>query len=137
MPAVGKINPDFFRAIAADITTDQVIITEERIAHSNLHSKAFAKYGSYIPNVLADPDFAFRDKRPNTVVLIKRIEIGNKSLELVLRLHVSTDHPEYQNSIISFWDISEARRKNYERNKEIVYKKEAICYNTDVQKDGL
>lgn len=137
MHVVGRINREFFKAITEDITVDQVIITDERIAHSNLHSDAYVKYGSYIPDVLADPDFAFRDKKPNTVVLIKRIKKDGKNLELVLRLHVSTDHPEYKNSIISFWDISEARRKNYERNKDIIYKKESICYNTDVQKDGL
>lgn len=124
MHVVGRINPDFFKAITADVTTDQVIITEERIAHSNLHSDAYKKYGSFVPSVLADPDFAFRDKKPNTAVLIKQIEQDGRNLELVLRLHVSTDNPEFKNSIISFWDISETRRKNYERNKEIIYKKE-------------
>lgn len=121
---VGRINRAFFKAITADATTDQVIITEERIAHSNLHSDAYTKYGSFVSSVLADPDFAFRDKKPNTAVLIKRVKQDGKNLELVLRIHVSTDNPEYKNSIISFWDISETRRKNYERNKEIIYKKE-------------
>jgi len=137
MQIVGRINPEFFRPITTEVTTDQVVITDERIAHSNLHCDAYTKYSSFIPAVLADPDFAFRDKKPNTAVLIKRIEQDGKSLELVLRLHVSTDHPEYKNSIISFWDISETRRRNYERNKDIIYRKQPMCYNTDVPKNGL
>ena len=122
--SVGSINRNRFKAIAADVTTDEVIITDERIAHSNRHLDAYEKYGKHIHSVLSDPDFAFKDKNPNTAVLIKRIEQDGKNLELVLRLHVSTDDPEYKNSILSFWDISETRRKNYERNKEIIYKKE-------------
>lgn len=103
--------------------TDEVIITPERIEHSNLHDGAYDKYKCYIPDLLADPDLIFRDKNPNTAVLIKRIEINDKSLQLVLRLHVLQDNPEYKNSIISFWDIGERRRKNYERTRDIVYRK--------------
>ena len=112
-----------YERIAPSITTDEVIITDERITHSNLHDQAYEKFGQYIPEVLADPDFIFRDKMPNTAVLIKEIFCEDKHLQLVLRLHVPQDHPQYKNSIISFWDISSKRRENYERNKEIVYKK--------------
>ena len=112
-----------YRSIAENITTDEVIITDERIAHSNLHNHAYDKYAEYIPDVLGDPDFAYRDKNPNTAVLIKRIEIDGNSLQLVLRLHVQGDAIGYKNSILSFWDISESRRQNYERNKEIIYRR--------------
>lgn len=112
-----------YAGISASITTDEVIITAERIEHSNLHDHAYDKYGKYIAEVLADPDFIFRDKKPNTAVLVKRIVREGNHLQLVLRLHVPQDNPEYKNSVISFWDISDKRRENYERNKDIVYKK--------------
>ena len=112
-----------FKSISPSILTDEVIITPERIEHSNLHDSAYDKYKHYISDLLADPDFIFRDKKPNTAVLIKRIEINEKSLQLVLRLHVTQDNPAYKNSIISFWDIGERRRKNYERTRDIVYRK--------------
>lgn len=121
---VGRINRDFFKAITTDATTDEVIITDERIEHSNLHDNAYTKYGAFVSTVLSEPDFAFRDKKPNTAVLVKQIQQDGKNLQLVLRIHVSTDEPSFKNSIISFWDISETRRKNYERNKEIIYRKE-------------
>lgn len=112
--------------ISSDITTDEVIITQERIEHSNLHQNAFDKYGVYIAEMLSDPDFIFRDKHPNTAVLIKRIVCEGNNLQLVLRLHISRDDPQYKNSIISFWDISEKRRENYERNKDIVYRRTKV-----------
>lgn len=120
---VGRISKTMFERITPNITTVEVIITDERIAHSNLHDNAFNKFEKYIPQVLNDPDFVFRDKKPNTGVLIRRIDAEGENLELVLRLHVPEDNPEYKNSIISFWNISDKRKGNYARNKDIVYKR--------------
>ena len=121
MLTVGKIVLAMYEKITRDITTDEVIITEERIEHSNLHDQAFERYGMYIPDVLRNPDLIFEDKHPNTAILIKQIEEHGKNAQLVLRLHVSSDLPEHKNSVISFWIISEGRRRNYERNKRIIY----------------
>lgn len=119
----GTIVRGMYEKITTSITTDEVIITDERIAHSNLHDNAYDKYKQYMPEVLSDPDIVFRDKKPNTAILIKRIVQEGNNLQLVLRLHVPEDDPEYKNSVISFWDISDKRRENYERNKDIVYKR--------------
>lgn len=120
---VGKINRELYKAITDDITTEDVVISDERIAHSNQHGNAFEKYGKYAADVLADPDFIIADKRPNTAVLYRKIETGEKTIQLILRLHVSTDNPAYKNSIISFWDIGEKRRKAYEKNGKTIYKR--------------
>lgn len=126
MHTVGRIDLAMYEKITSDITTDEVIITEERMEHSNLHDRAFDRYGVYIPDILRAPDLIFEDKNPNTAILIKQVEEDGKNAQLVLRLHVSSDHPEHKNSIISFWIISEGRRKNYERNKRIVYIKKEV-----------
>ena len=123
MYCVGKIDREKFVCIAKVITTDEVIITDERIAHSNLHQNAFERFGKYIPEVLSQPDFFFADKRPNTVSLIKRIVVEGQNVQLVLRLHVPADKPGYKNSVLSFWNISEERRENYFRNKKVIYKR--------------
>ena len=123
MKTAGRIVCSMFERITKSITTDEVVITEERIEHSNQHDYAYNKYGKYMPEVLADPDFIFRDKNPNTAVLIKRIVVEGNNLQLVLRLHIPEDNSAYKNSVISFWNISDKRRENYERNKDIVYKK--------------
>ncbi len=67
--------------------------------------------------------FFFADKRPNTVILIKRIVVEGQNVQLVLRLHVPADQPGYKNSVLSFWNISEERRENYFRNKKVIYKR--------------
>lgn len=120
---VGTIDKRMFKAISQEIVGDDVIITDERIIHSNEHQNAFDKYQKYLPLVLSDPDFIFLDKKPNTGILIREIVDEGTHMQLVLRLHVSSDNPDYKNSIISYWNINESRRKNYQRNKAIVYKR--------------
>ena len=73
---VGKINRELYKVITSDITTEDVVISDERIAHSNQHGNAFEKYGKYAADVLSDPDFIIADKRPNTAVLYRKIETG-------------------------------------------------------------
>lgn len=62
--SAGKILRDMFEKISPTILTDEVIITPERIEHSNLHDGAYDKYKQYIPDLLADPDLIFREKVP-------------------------------------------------------------------------
>ena len=114
----GKIFSDI-----TTITTEEVIITDERIEHCNKHQNAYEKYGRYISIVLSDPDFIFLDSHPKTAVLIRRIQMDDTNLQIVLRLHVLTDAPGYQNSIISFWNIGQKRKENYRKNKIIIYKR--------------
>lgn len=120
---VGKINREMFKTISCDITTEEVIITEERIEHSNKHQNAYEKYGGYIGSVLSDPDFIFLDSHPNTAILIREIQVDGINLQIVLRLHVPSDVPGYQNSIISFWSIGQKRKENYRKNKKIIYRR--------------
>lgn len=120
---IGTINTEHFEKITNDITTDEVIITDERIKHCNKHNNAYDKYKQYIPEMLIDPDYIFSNEKENTGVVVKTIEQEGKPLELILRLHTSTDEDGKKNSIISFWDISEKTLKRYLRTKNIVYRK--------------
>ena len=123
MKSVCIIDISLYQCIAEDITTDEVVITDERIAHSNLHRGAFDRYESLIEMALRSPDYIIEDKRPNTGLVVKRIEDETgRSLLIVLRVHVSTDPEGYKNSIISCWDIGESRLQNYLRNRKILYK---------------
>ena len=115
---VGKINRAMFLKISREITTEEVIITDERIEHSNKHQNAYDKYGGNIGSVLSDPDFIFVDAHPNTAILIREIQANGISLQIVLRLHVPSDEPGYQNSVISFWNIGQKRKENYRKNKK-------------------
>ena len=112
-----------FSKISCEITTEEVIITDERIEHSNKHQNAYDKYGGYIGSVLSDPDFIFPDNHPNTAILIRGIQVDGINLQIVLRLHVPSDEPGYKNSVISFWSIGQKRKENYRKNKKIIYKR--------------
>ena len=120
---VGKINRAMFGRISDDITTEEVIITDERIEHSNKHQNAYDLYGGHIGSVLSDPDFIFLDAHPNTAILIREIHVNDTNLQIVLRLHMPSDEPGYQNSVISFWNIGQKRKENYRKNKKIIYKR--------------
>jgi hypothetical protein len=109
-----------------DITAAEVIITDERIAHiEKRHPGAYQKYAQHIPEILGGYDYILEDDLPNTVLLLKRLEDAEGTrIELVLRLHTSQDDPAFKNSVLSLWDIGEAKWGQYERMKKILDKRE-------------
>ncbi len=122
---VGCIDIEKYRCITDDITTNEVIITPERIQHiEERHPGAYEKIKDFLQVALDDPDYILEDKNPNTGIILKLIEEKGLRFQMVLRIHTSTDPDGFKNSIISGWDISESRWKNYINNKKILYKKE-------------
>ncbi|MCM1253958.1 MAG: PBECR2 nuclease fold domain-containing protein [Clostridium sp.] len=123
MHLVGKIDKDIYKCITDNIVTDEVIITDERIAHiKERHPKDYKTVIQYMKKALQRPDYILKDERINTGLIIKSIQQDH--VQVVLRIHTSKDEMGYKNSIISCWKISERRLQNYLRNKEILYKKE-------------
>lgn len=122
---ITKIDLEKYRCITEDITTDEVIITDERIAHiEEHHPGAYNKIETYLRSALNDPDYILEDgKNVNTGLILKMIEENDMRFQIVLRIHTSTDPQDFKNSIISGWGISEQRWKNYINNKKILYRK--------------
>lgn len=127
VPGVNKVcdlNIKRYQCITPDITTSEVIITDERIRHiKDHHPGHFETIKPFLKSVIDAPNYILADA-PNTGLLLKLIEEDGLRIQMVLRLHTSTDSPEFKNSIISAWKISEIRWKNYLRNKKILYKSE-------------
>lgn len=122
---VGRIDIETYRCITDDITTDEVIITPERIQHiQERHPGAYEKIKDFLQAALDDPDYILEDKNPNTGLILKAIKENGLRFQMVLRVHTSVDNPGFKNSIISGWDISESRWENYVNNKKILYKRE-------------
>ena len=123
MKFVGKINREIYKCITEDITTDEVIITDERIAHIKEHHPGhFERIKPYSKVTVEEPDYILKNAK-NTGLILKHIKIDNISIQIVLRLHTTSDKSEYKNSIISAWEISESRWENYIKNKKILYKR--------------
>ena len=110
--------------ISSDSVTDEVIITEEQMAHiRGRHPEAYIDTLHYVREILKDPDYIFRDRRPNTGLVVKKILNEEECSLLVLKIITSEDDTNYKNSVITSWKITEKRLNNYLRNKEIIYKK--------------
>ncbi len=123
---VGKIDRNIYKCITEDITTDEVIITDNQIQHiKERHPDAYEKALQDMKITLQSPDYIIADdKHKNTGLVVKHIATEKGNLQLVLRVCTSEDNPRYKNSIISSWEISDRRLQNYLRNKHILYKKE-------------
>ena len=123
--SVGKISRDIYECITEDIVTDEVVITENQMQHIlDRHPDAYNEVINYLSDIIREPDFIIEDKHINTGLVIKKVKVEKEYAQMVLRICTSDDDPNYKNSVISCWEISERRLNNYLRNKRILYKKE-------------
>lgn len=122
---VGRIDRKLYSCVAPDILTDEVVITDERIAHiKERHPNDYEDYSAYIPQMIADPDYIIEDTRPYTGMILKSFEENGRFFRLCLRFVTPQDDPGFKNSIITFMKI---RKKEWNRllnNKTVLYKKE-------------
>lgn len=122
---VGRIDIEKYRCITSGITTDEVIITDERIQHiMERHPGDYERYIGYIPEILADPDYILEANKPNTGVILKEIEADGEKFKVILRVKVENDPADYKNSILSFWQIGDTTWNKNVKNKKILYKRE-------------
>lgn len=126
MHYIGKLDKKLYNCIASDIVTDEVIITDERIAHiKERHPGDYDTIKWFLKEAIKAPDYILRDKNyDNTGLILKLIEKENLRFQLILKIQISVNNIEFKNSIISAWKISEKRWDNYLKNKNILYKRE-------------
>ena len=125
MNFVGKIDREIYKCVTKDIVTDEVIITENQILHiCERHPNDYEKFGEYIPQILAEPDYILEANKPNTAFVLKRIKSDEKNFQLILRLKTSQDREDYKNSIITFLKIKDREWNRCIKNKKILYKRE-------------
>ena len=122
--SLGTLDWDIYNCISSNHIADEVIITEEQMMHiRERHPEAYIDMLHYVRDILDDPDYIFRDKRPNTGLVVKKILNDEESSLLVLKIITSDDNKDYKNSVITSWKITEKRLNNYLRNKDVIYKK--------------
>lgn len=124
MHTVGRIDMEIYRCITQDITTDEVIITDERIEHiKSRHPGHYELIEPFLQAAIASPDYILKDAA-NTGLILKAVEANGLRIQVVLRLHTSVDPMGFKNSIISAWGIREKEYKRLVRNRIILYKQE-------------
>lgn len=125
MRTAGYIDIEKYRCITDDITTDEVVITEERVRHIEAHHPGhYEKISPFLQAALDAPDYILEDKNPNTALILKEIKMDGLRIQVVLRLHTSADAEGFKNSILSAWEIREKEYRRLARNKNILYKRE-------------
>ena len=122
---LGKIDKEIYQCVTDNITTDEVVITDNQIEHiKEKHPNDYERYYQYLTRIVQDPDYILEANKPHTALVLKRIEDNGKHYQLILRLHTSDDPKDYKNSVITFMKISEKRYNRYLRTKKILYKAE-------------
>ena len=124
MHFLGKIDRELYKCITDKISTDKVILTNERIKHiiSRRGQNFYNRYKKEFIFILQNPDYIFYDKI-NTALVCKRLSIENKYINIVIRFAVSTESSTYKNSIITVIEESEKRFQQRLRNHIPLYKK--------------
>ena len=125
MHSVGKIDTEVFKCVSNNIITDEVIITDERIAHiKDNHPNDYEMYYQFLKESIEQPDYIIEANKSNSALILKSFEEDDKQFKMILRLVTAEDNPKYKNSIITFMKINKAEWNRLLRNKKILYKAE-------------
>ena len=125
MNVVGRIDREIYKCITDNITTDEVIITDERIQHiKERHPNDYEKFWTYLKEIVEHPQYIIESNKPKTALILNEFSDGAQQFKTVLRLITATDEPVYKNSIITFMKINDKEWKRMLKNKKILYKRE-------------
>ena len=123
--SIGRIDRQIYKIISKDITTEEVIITKERIKHiKERHPNDYERFYSYLAEIVSNPDYIIAGNKPDMALILKTIEVNGEIFKTVLRLKTSKDDSNFKNSIITFMKIDHKEWSRLIRNKEILYKRE-------------
>ena len=123
---IGRLDIAKYQLVTSKrIMTDTVKLTDNRREHiiQRRGQEFYDKYSSLFADVISDPDYIFRDEKDNTALAAKTLMQNGESINIVLRLAVEGDDPEYKNSIITAIRENDKRFAQRLRNNIPVYKR--------------
>jgi len=118
---IGKLDTTKIGYFQDLITTEDIIITNERIEHiKKRHPGDYEKYIEYVIDIIRFPNYVLEDKNnKNTIIILKHLVEQN--IQIVIKLQI--DRKENRsNSIITFWTIRNRNYKSVIKNNKILYK---------------
>ncbi|GHU79852.1 hypothetical protein AGMMS49992_32320 [Clostridia bacterium] len=120
---VGRLDPAKIAAIWQGVRVT-VVLPDERIDHiMEGHADDYIQYGSYIADVVQDPDYILLDKdHPNTALYIGKVPGSN--ISVVIKLALQTDAADLLSSVITMYRLGEKRKKTMLKNNPMIYKRE-------------
>lgn len=121
---VGKIDRELYKCVSEGITTDEVIITDERVEHiRERHPGDYERYFNYLTEIVECPDYILEANKPNSALLLKSFSESKKNYKLILRLKTSRDPEGFKNSVISFQKVEDKRYSRYTHSEKVLYKR--------------
>ncbi|MBQ9763261.1 MAG: hypothetical protein IJV92_02750 [Phascolarctobacterium sp.] len=122
---IGKLKIEQLQNCFSKIVTNEVILRNDRAEHiiTRRGEEFFLNYAPLFASIVENPDYILQDNKPNTVLMCKKIQDKNKSINLVVRLAVEDDNPNYKNSIITAVAEKDKRFKQRLRNMGIIFQK--------------
>ena len=121
---IGKIDINKLGKYKDTVTTDEVILTNERKGHiEERHKGHYELWEEHIQEILKNPDFILEDiEHENTIIILKELIKDDKRIKMVIKLAMNNFEKRY-NSIITLWNI---RQRDYSKTivkNKIIYKK--------------
>lgn len=124
LQSLGKIDTEILEKEFGKIQTDEIIVTNERIAHIKArHPEDYALFEKYGKGSVASPDMIIKDtKHEGTVFMVKQLPETN--LNVVVRVVLETDDSRLKNSVMTFYRIREKNLRKLIEKNGLLYKKE-------------
>lgn len=124
MRCLGNIDVSILEAEFGKLQTDEIIVTDERIAHiKEKHLMDYDLFEMYGKECVQNPDYIVKDKKnKGTVFMVMKLPDTN--LNVVSRLALDTDEKELKNSVMTFYRIRERNLKKLIEKNTLLYKKE-------------
>ncbi len=120
---IGRYDTDKVSNEFGKIMTKDVVLMNERKKHIiERHPEDYISFDANAKACIENPDFIIRDTKHNgTVFNIKKIDDSN--LNILIRLVLETDNPEYKNSIITAYRLNDKKVQKLIEKHKLLYKK--------------
>lgn len=124
LTVLGNLDPSPLISMFGHLQTTEVVVTDERIAHiKERHPEDYLLFEQYGRESILSPDILIQDiKNVGTVFAVKKLPDTN--LNVVLRLVLDTDNPDFKNSVMTFYRIREKNLKKLMEKNPVLYIKE-------------
>ncbi|MDE7247373.1 MAG: hypothetical protein K2N43_05760 [Lachnospiraceae bacterium] len=121
---LGNINVSVLEEEFGKLWTDEIIVTDERIAHiKEKHLIDFELFEKYGAECVQDPDYIIKDrKNRGTVFMIKKLSDTN--VNVVSRLALDTEKSGLKNSVMTFYRLRDRNLQKLIVKNGLLYKKE-------------
>lgn len=121
---IGKLDRNKLGEYKNKLTTDEVILTDERKQHIlEDHANDYEKIVQNINRVVLNPSEILEDsKNKDTLFFIDKLDKNN--LNVIVRLNTTNDKEHPQNSVMTAWIIRNSNLKKLREKNKTIYKKE-------------